>query len=113
MEEPEKNQEEFSSLPSLTQEFTDRQELEIYSPAVVAVADRLALLAVQLVSPRFVPLLSGLTSTSLERHLVPLLPPLSMPGLPAVAVTTSREDRPRLENHPRCGLTTGGKVQDP
>ena len=114
MEEPEKNQEEFSSLPSLTQEFTDRQELEIYSPAVVAVADRLALLAVQLVSPRFAPLLSGLTSTSsLERHLVPLLPPLSMPGLPAVAVTTSREDRPRLENHPRCGLTTGGKVQDP
>ena len=113
MEGPENMREELSSLPSLTQDFWDRQELEIYSPVVVAVAGGLALLAFQLLLPLLAPLLSGLTSTSLERNLVPLLPPLSMPGLPAVAVTTTREDRPRLKNHPRCGLTTGGKVQFP
>ena len=111
MEGPEKIREEFGSLPSLTQEFSDRQELEIYSPVVVAVAGGLALLAFQLLLPLLAPLLSGLTSTSLERNLVPLLPPLSMPGLPAVAVTTSREGRRRLENHPRCGITTGGQVR--
>ena len=109
MEGPENIREELSSLPSLTQDFWDRQELEIYSPAVVVVAGGLALLAFQLLLPLLAPLLSGLTSTSLERHLVPLLPPLSMSGLPAVAVT--REDRPRLQNHPRCGITTGGQVQ--
>ena len=110
MESPEINQEGLSSLPPLPQEITDRQDLEIYSPAVVVVAGGLALLAFQLLLPLLAPLLSGLTSTSLERHLVPLLPPLSMPGLPAVAVTTTREGRRRLENHPRCGITTGGQV---
>ena len=110
MESPEKNQEELSSLPPLPQEFTDRQDLDIHSPAVVAVAVGLALLAFQLLLPLLAPLLNVLTSTSLERHLVPLLPPLSMPGLPAVAVTTTREGRRRLENHPRCGITTGGQV---
>ena len=111
MESPEINQEGLSSLPPLPQEITDRQDLEIYSPAVVVVAGGLALILFQLLLPLLAPLLSGLTSTSLERHSVPLLPPLSMPGLPAVAVTTTREDRPRLENHPRCGITTGGQVQ--
>ena len=110
MEGPENIQEELSSLPSLTQDFWDRQELKIYSPVVVAVAGGLALLAFQLLLPLLAPLLSGVTSTSLERHLVPLLPPLSMPGLPAVAMTTTREGRRRLENHPKCGITTGGQV---
>ena len=110
MEGPENMREELSSLPSLTQDFWDRQELEICSPVVVAVAGGLALLAFQLLLPLFAPLLNCLTSTTFERHLVPLLPPLSMPGLPAVAVTTSREGRRRLENHPRCGITTGGQV---
>ena len=113
MEGPEKYREEFGLLPSLAQEFSDRQELEIYSPVVVAVAGGLALLAFQLLLPLLAPLLSGLTSTSLEKNLVPLLPPLSMPGLPAVAVTTAREGIRRLENHPRCGITTGGQVQFP
>ena len=111
MEGPEKDLEQLSSLPPPRFDFTDRQDLEIYSPVVVAVAGGLALLAFQLLLPLLAPLLSsGLTSTSLERHLVPLLPPLSMPGLPAVAVTTSREGRRRLQNHPRCGITTGGQV---
>lgn len=110
MEGLENIQEELSSLPSLTQDFWDRQDLEIYSPAVVVVAGGLALLASQLLLPLLAPLLSGLTSTSSERNLVPLSPPLSMPGLPAVAVTTRREGRRRLENHPRCGITTGGQV---
>ena len=113
MEGPENIREELSSLPSLTQDFWDRQELEIYSPVVVAVAGGLALLAFQLLLPLLAPLLNVLTSTSLERHLVPLLPPLSMPCLPAVAVTTTREGRRRLENHPRCGIATGGQVQFP
>ena len=114
MEGPEKDLEQFqlkSSLPPPRFDFTDRQDLEIYSPVVVVViVGGLALLAFQLLLPLLAPLLSGLTSTSLERNLVPLLPPLSMPGLPAVAVTTSREGRRRLENHPRCGITTGGQV---
>ena len=110
MEGPETNQEELNSFPPLLEEPSDRQNLEIYSPVVVAVAGGLALLAFQLLLPLLAPLLRGLTSTSLERHLVPLVPPLSMPGLPAVAVTTTREGRRRLQNHPRCGITTGGQV---
>ena len=108
MEGPEKDLEQLSSLPPPRLDFTDRQDLEIYSPVVVAVAGGLALLAFQLLLPLLAPLLNVLTSSSLERHLVPLLPPLSVPGLPAVAVT--REGRRRLENHPRCGITTGGQV---
>ena len=104
------NQNELSSLPPLPQEFTDRQDLDIHSPAVVAVAVGLALLAFQLLLPLLAPLLSGgLTSPSLERHLAPVLQPLSLPGLPTVALT--REERPRLQNHPRCGITTGGQVR--
>ena len=103
MEGPEKDLEQFqlkSSLPPPRFDFTDRQDLEIYSPVAVAVAGGFALLAFQLLLPLLAPLLSGLTSTSLERNLVPLLPPLSMPGLPAVAVTTTREGRRRLQNKP-------------
>ena len=113
MEGPEISQEDSSPFLALSKYFSDRQELEFYSPAVVVIVGGLALLASQLLLPLLAPLLSGLTSTSLERNLVPLLPPLSMPGLPAVAVTTTREGRPRLENHPRCGITTGGQVQFP
>ena len=105
---PENNQNELSSLPPLPQEFTDRQDLDIHSPAVVAVAAGLALLAFQLLLPLLAPLLSGVTSTSLEKTLIPLLPPLSVLGLPTVALT--REERPMLQNHPRCGITTGGQV---
>ena len=108
MEGPVNIQEELSSLPSLTQDFWDSQELKIYSPVVVAVAGGLVLLAFQLLLPLLAPLLSGETSSSLERTLIPLLPPLSVLGLPTVALT--REERPRLQNHPRCGITTGGQV---
>ena len=76
MEGPENIREELSSLPSLTQDFWDREDLEICSPVVVAVAGGLALLTVQFLLPLLAPLLNALTSTSLERHLVPLLPPL-------------------------------------
>ena len=100
MEGPETIQEELNSFPPLLEEPSDRQNLEIYSPVVVAVAGGLALLAFQLLLPLLAPLLNALTSTTLERHLVPLLPPLSMPGLPAVAVTTTREGRRRLQNKP-------------
>ena len=108
MEGPEKDLEQLSSLPPPCFDFTDRQDLEIYSPVVVAVAGGLALLAFQLLLPLLAPLLSGVTSTSLEKTLIPLLPPLSVLGLPTVALT--REERPRLQNHPRCGITTGGQV---
>ena len=102
------NQNELNSLPPLPQEFTDRQDLDIHSPTVVAVAVGLALLTFQLLLPLLAPLLSGVTSTSLERTLIPLLPPLSVLSLLTVALT--REERPRLQNHPRCGITTGGQV---
>ena len=109
MEGPEISQEDSSPFLALSKYFSDRQELEFYSPAVVVIVGGLALLASQLLLPLLAPLLSGLTGpTSLERRLAPVLPPLSLPGLPTVALT--REERPRLQNHPRCGITTGGQV---
>ena len=108
MEGPEISQEDSSPFLALSKYFSDGQELEIYSPAVVVIVGGLALLASQLLLPLLAPLLTGLTSTSLERRLAPVLPPLSVPGLPAVALTS--EKRPRLQNHPRCGITTGGQV---
>ena len=99
-----------SSLLSLGWDSVDRQGVETGSPLVVALVGGLAFLAFQLLLPLLAPLLSSdSSSSSLERRLVPLLPPLSVPGLPAVAVT--REERPRLQNHPRCGITTGGQVR--
>ena len=99
-----------SSLFSLGWNFVDRQGVETGSPLVVALVGGLAFLAFQLLLPLLAPLLSSdSSSSSLERRLVPLLPPLSVPGLPAVAVTS--EERPRLQNHPRCGITTGGQVR--
>ena len=109
MEGPEINQEDSSPFLALSQYFSDRQQLEIYSPALVVIVGGLALLASQLLVPLLAPLLTGLTSTSLERRLAPELPPLSLPGLPTLALT--REEKPRLQNHPRCGITTGGQVQ--
>ena len=97
-------------LLSFEQDLVDRQGVELSSHLVAALAGGLAILAFQLLIPLLAPLLSsGSSSSSLERHLVPLLPPLSLPGLPAVAVT--REERPMLQNHPRCGITTGGQVR--
>ena len=100
----------WNSQRFLGQEFVDRQGVELNSPLVAALAGGLAILAFQLLLPLLAPLLSsGLSSSSLERRPVPLLPPLSLPGLPAVAVT--REERPMLQNHPRCGITTGEQVR--
>ena len=109
MEGPEKDLEQLKALTPPRLDFTDRRDLEIYSPVVVAVAGGLALLAFQLLLPLLAPLLTGLTSTSLERRLAPVLQPLSLPGLPTLALT--REEKPRLQNHPRCGITTGGQEQ--
>ena len=100
MEGPETNQEELNSFLSLFETLSDRQNLDIYGPVIVGVAGGLAPLAFQLLLPLLAPLPNALTSTTLERPLVPLLPPLSMPGLPAVAVTTTREGRRRLQNKP-------------
>ena len=112
MEDPEYNLEEWNPLFSLGQNLVDRQGVEMFSPAAVAVAGGLAILAFHLLLLLLNPLLSsGLASSSLERLSVPLFPPLSMQGLPAVAVTVAREERPRLQNHPRCGITTGGQVR--
>ena len=98
-----------SSLLPLGWDFVDRQGGETGSPLVVALVGGLAFLAFQLLLPLLAPLLSSdSSSSSLERRLVPLLPPLSVPGFPTVAVT--REERPRLQSHPRCGITTGGQV---
>ena len=95
---------------SLGPDFMDRQGVEIYSHLVAALAGGLAILAFQLLLPLLAPLLSsGVSSSTLERRPVPLLPPFSLPGFPAVAVT--REERPRLQNNPRCGITTGGQVR--
>ena len=76
MEGPEISQEDSSPFLALSKHFSDGRELEIYSPAVVVIVGGLALLASQLLLPLLAPLLNALTSTSLERHLVPLLPPL-------------------------------------
>ena len=115
MEDSEYDSGGWNPLHSLGQDLVNRQgvELEIGNPLVVALASGfiggLAILAFQLLLPLLAPLLNGSISSSLERELVPLLPPLSLPGLPAVAVT--REERPRLQNHPKCGITTGGQVR--
>ena len=39
---------------------------------------------------------------------VPLAPPLSLPGLSEVVVTS--QEKPKLKNHTKCGITTGGQV---
>ena len=114
MEDPAYNLEEWNPLPAVRQDLIDlidRQDVDIGNPLVVALAGGLAILAFQLLLPLLAPLLSlsGSNPSSLERLSVPLLPPVSMSGLPALAVT--REERPRLENHPNCGITTGGQVR--
>ena len=111
MESSEYNLEEWNPSPPLNQDLLERQDVEMGSPVVIALAGGLAILAFQLILPLLASLLSsGPSFSSLERLsvTVPLLPPLSLPGLPAVAMT--REERPRLQNHPRCGITTGGQV---
>ena len=118
MEDPEYNLEEWNPFPPFMQDLIDRQDVDIGNPLVVALAGGFAILAFQLLLPLLASLLSGsglpLLSLSgsnpysLERLSVPLLPPVSLIGLPALAVT--REERPRLQNHPRCGITTGGQV---
>ena len=92
MEVPEYDFEERNSLLSLGKDIVDPQEVEISCHLVAALVGGLAILAFQLLLPLLVPLLSsGLSLSFLERKLVPLFPPLSMLGLPAVAVT--REER--------------------
>ena len=89
---PEYDFEERNSLLSLGKDIVDPQEVEISCHLVAALVGGLAILAFQLLLPLLVPLLSsGLSLSFLERKLVPLFPPLSMLGLPAVAVT--REER--------------------
>ena len=112
MEVPEYNLEKWNSLLMLGQDVVDRREVDIGSPLAVALAGGLAILAFQLILPLLASLLSSGSSLSSLEGLsvtVPLFPPLSLPGLPAVAMT--REERPRLQNHPRCGITTGGQVR--
>ena len=110
MEDSEYDSVGWNSLISLGQDLVNRQGVEIGNPLAIALAGGLAILVFQLLLPLLAPLLSsGLSSSSLERQPVPLLPPLSLSGLPAVAVT--REERPRLQNHPKCGITTGGQVR--
>ena len=93
----------WNPLLLLSQELTDRQAAELANPVIAAAVSFLASLAFHLLFPILVPFIDTLR--------VPLLPPLSMPGLPAVAMSVTRSsERPRLENHPRCGITTGGKV---
>lgn len=94
-----------SVLPSM-----DRQESESNNSLDLALAGGLAAFSLQLLFYLLAPLLSGLSSPRKERHPVPLLPPLSLSNIPAVTVAVTREERPRLQNHPRCGITTGGQV---
>ena len=101
MGDPEYNSEEWNLF---RQDFTDQQDVEIGSPRAVGLAGGLALLAFQLLLPLLAPLLS-LSGSSFEGFSLPSLPPLSLPTLPAVA------ERPRLQNHPNCGVTTGGQVR--
>ena len=105
MEDREYDLEKWNSLLFLGQDLLDRQGAEIGSPMVAALAGGLAFLAIQLLLALLAPLLSSGSGLS------PLLPPLSLPGLTPVAVTVNREERPRLQNHPRCGITTGGQVR--
>ena len=102
----------WNPLLLLSQELTDRQAAELANPVIVAAVGLLASLAFHLLFPILAPFFDALMMPSLsDGHPVPLLPPLSMPGLPAVAMSVTRSsERPRLENHPRCGITTGGKV---
>ena len=83
------------------QDLVDRHGVEL---SVVGLAGGLAILTFQLLLPLLAPLLSS----GSPLQLIPRLPPLSLPDFPAVALT--REERPRLENHPKCGETTGGQV---
>ena len=104
----------WNPLLLLSQELTDRQSAEEANPVIVAAAavSFLASLAFHLLFPILAPFIDTLRLPSLsDGHPVPLLPPLSVPGLPAVAMSVTRSsERPRLENHPRCGITTGGQV---
>ena len=102
----------WNPLLLLSQELTDRQAAELANPVIVAAVTLLASLAFHLLFPIFVPFNDALRLPSWsDKHPVPLLPPLSVPGLPAVAMSVTRSsERPRLENHPRCGITTGGQV---
>ena len=103
----------WNPLLLLSQELTDRQAAELANPVIVAAAavSFLASLAFHLLFPILVPFIDTLRLPSLsDGHPAPLLPPLSVPGLPAVAMSVTRSERPRLENHPRCGITTGGQV---
>ena len=86
------------------QDLADRQGVELGGPLVVGLAGGLAILTFQLLLPLLAPLLSS--GSGLQ--LIPGLPPLPLPGFPVVALT--REERPRLQNHPKCGMTTGGQV---
>ena len=59
MEDPEYNLEEWNPLFSLGQNLVDRQGVEMFSPAAVAVAGGLAILAFHLLLPLLNPLLSS------------------------------------------------------
>ena len=86
------------------QDLVDRQGVELSVPLVVGLAGGLAILTFQLLLPLLAPLLSS----GSRLQLIPSLPPLPLPDFPAVALT--REERPRLQNHPKCGITRGGQV---
>ena len=94
----------WNSLLSIGHDLVDRQGAEISSPLVVGLAGGLAILTFQLLLPLLAPLLSS----GSHLQLLPSLPSFPLPDFPAVALT--REERPRLENHPKCGMTTGGQV---
>ena len=69
MEGPEISQEDSSPFLALSKYFSDGQELELYSPAVVVIVGGLALFASQLLLPLLAHLLCSLTSTSFESQI--------------------------------------------
>ena len=103
MKDPEFDSEAWKPFTFARNFILDRQEMQMSSPLA------LVIVAFQLLLPLFALLF---IETSLlppeDSSPVPLAPPLSLPGLPAVAVTW--QGKPKLKNHPKCGITTGGQV---
>ena len=98
----------WNPLLLLSQELTDRHAAELASPVIVAAVSLLVSLAFHLLFPILAPFINTLSVPSLiDGYPVSLLPPLSIPGFPSVAMSVIR---PKLKNHPRCGITTWGQV---
>ena len=114
MEDRESDLGGWNSLVSLGQDLMDRQGGELSSPLVLASAGWLAILTFQLLLPLLAPLLSsGLSSSFLKRHSVPLLPPLSLSGFPAVALTREEfifNEWLCKKIYPFCQFDSGGTV---